>query len=364
MNAELSYSQVVEMLPAYTLGALEPAEMLAVDEYVQTSPELQTWLRELEEALGELAYAAPDMILPANSKQRLLSLARADLATQAEPDSRSSTPLAKPGLRPTPWLQPDQPAGRSMPLGGWLAGWRHRGLALGGALLALLLGWYMVQLQTQLNQVREQLKTIQDTVVALDQAVQNLQGGGQSQAIQTKIANLEQQVQDNQGVLEEIAAANPMMQAQLEQTVAQLETMQGTVQKLEQQLQDTQQVLAIVTNADLQVPLARTELLTTEIPVDVRATFYQSGDQGILVVEGLEPLPPAQIYQLWLVVNGQPTPVPDGLLQIAESDVPTSLIVAVPPAMQEFTIVDVSVEPAGGSQEITKEAVVLRGSVN
>jgi len=112
------------------------------------------------------------------------------------------------------------------------------------------------------------------------------------------------------------------------------------------------------------VPLARTDLLTTEVELEAKATFHQSGDKGVLVVRGLEPLSPEQVYQLWVVVDGQPTPVPDGLLQGTEQGAPDFLVVSVPPEMQDFTIVDVSVEPAGGSQKITKEAVVLRGSVN
>ena len=38
------------------------------------------------------------------------------------------------------------------------------------------------------------------------------------------------------------------------------------------------------------------------------ADFYVSGDRGTLVAHGLAPLPATQTYQLWLVIDGQPTP--------------------------------------------------------
>jgi anti-sigma-K factor RskA len=75
----------------------------------------------------------------------------------------------------------------------------------------------------------------------------------------------------------------------------------------------------------------------------------------------LEELPATQTYQFWLVIDGRPTPF--GAFQ-TQPDTPTVLTVAVPPSARSFAIAGVSIEPAGGSQQITKETVVLRGSVS
>ncbi|MEZ4728543.1 MAG: hypothetical protein R3E79_15525 [Caldilineaceae bacterium] len=42
MSNGLSYEQVVELLPAYTLGALEPDELLAVEDYLEQQRALLT----------------------------------------------------------------------------------------------------------------------------------------------------------------------------------------------------------------------------------------------------------------------------------------------------------------------------------
>ena len=81
----------------------------------------------------------------------------------------------------------------------------------------------------------------------------------------------------------------------------------------------------------------------------------------MLVVRGLQALPPTQTYQFWLVIDGTPTPF--GVFQTQPNN-PTVLSVTVPPSAQSFAIADVSIEPAGGSRQITKETVVLRGSVS
>lgn len=124
------------------------------------------------------------------------------------------------------------------------------------------------------------------------------------------------------------------------------------------QLSRERRVLDIISNADQVVVLPGTEF-GTQVAPGAMGVFYQRGDQGVWLFEGLPPLPADQTYQLWLVVGGMPTPV--DLLSNAELDEPK--VVEVSPAMQNYTIADLSIERAGGSDIITKEQVVLRGTV-
>jgi anti-sigma-K factor RskA len=100
----------------------------------------------------------------------------------------------------------------------------------------------------------------------------------------------------------------------------------------------------------------------TALAPGAQGAFYLSDDEGVVVLSGLEPLPADQTYQLWLVPpDGTPTSV--GLLPVETGGLYT-LTVAVPAELRNFAIVDVSIEQAGGSPAITKEAIVLRGVLN
>lgn len=93
MNTQLTHNQVLELLPAYVLGALEPDEMLAVDAYIRSHPELMPGIDEAERALTQLAYTAPDAPLPASAKMRLLERVAQE---QAAARSHVTVPLAPP----------------------------------------------------------------------------------------------------------------------------------------------------------------------------------------------------------------------------------------------------------------------------
>jgi anti-sigma-K factor RskA len=144
------------------------------------------------------------------------------------------------------------------------------------------------------------------------------------------------------------------VQAQLNNLNQQISTMHDTVVALSEQVRVNQEVIALL--ADRGVELAG----TPQAP-GASAEFYLAGDKGTLVARGLAPLPAVQTYQLWLVIDGKPTPF--GVFQ-AQAGQSAVLTVVVPPSARGFAIVDVSIEPAGGSQQITKETIVLRGQVS
>lgn len=144
------------------------------------------------------------------------------------------------------------------------------------------------------------------------------------------------------------------VQAQLGKLNAQISTMHDVVVNLNAQVQENQAVIGRLVDREVQ-------LAGTARAPSASAALYVTGDEGVLVARGLAPLPADQTYQLWLVIDGVPTPF--GVFQ-TQPGVTTIVAVPIPPDAQRFAIVDVSVEPAGGSRTITKETIVLRGSVS
>jgi anti-sigma-K factor RskA len=350
MNTELTHDQILELLPAYALGALEPEEMLAVDNYLNQNRTLLDRLHQAELAAAQMAYAAPDVPVPVTAKSQLLSRVRADLATQAAapPEAILTAPPAAPTRLAPPKLVTPTP----LPSEGWWAGLRRVfgsttgwAVAAGCALIALvILGFYLTQLQSQLKSLQAEVSQLQTTNTELQETNTSLQ----------------QQLLENQTQLQQASAELDSVQTQ----VAELQTANTDLQRnnktLQQQTQANQELLALVAGPNLKqtVPLSG-----TEEALAAGGTFYLGGDnQAALVLHGLKPLPANQTYQLWLIPAGG-DPAPAGLLAV-QTDSPTWVALQVPAdAPQDFSAVGVSVEPAGGSPAPTGP-IVLLGSVS
>jgi anti-sigma-K factor RskA len=157
-RAPLSHAQILEYLPAYVLGALDPDEMLAVDDYLQAHPELLSRVAELEALSAQLAYAAPPAPLPPELRDEVVARARASL-----PPGR-----AHPAATPPPSRLPSQLTW-SEQVAAW---WRQRGLfdvtlvgtALTTLLLTVALGRTILQLdrlQSHISELQSQVATVQ-----------------------------------------------------------------------------------------------------------------------------------------------------------------------------------------------------------
>lgn|SRR5574341_1026702 len=93
----------------------------------------------------------------------------------------------------------------------------------------------------------------------------------------------------------------------------------------------------------------------------LRATGFvlisADGDNGALVVDGLPPLDDSQQYQLWLIRDGQRT---SGAIFSTDEKSYSGTRIRAPGSLLEYSAVDVTIEPAGGSLQPTG-AVVLGG---
>jgi anti-sigma-K factor RskA len=258
-----SHDQVQELLPLYVLGALEPDELLAVEEYLARHPELAPQLRAAEEAAALLAVAPPDAPLPADARQVLLERVRVDAAAPETATVPTPQVAAPARVLRLPW---------------------PRVVRWGALAAALALAVYVGQLQGQVNALRAEVARLQETAT-----------------------------------------------------------------RLQQQVQSDQQNFALVAVAERSF-----ELIGLAAP-EASGTYFLSGDQGVLVVRGLQPLPAQETYQLWLVKDGRPISV--GLLGVQPNS-PNVIEVRVPPEARDFVAFDVSIEPAGGSPTLLGPVVL------
>lgn len=313
----LTEPEMQELLPGYVLGALEADELLAVDGYLQEHPEWQVRLHSLEMAAAGLAHAAPRAPLPERVKERLLAQAQAEqagepmrpaarpVATQRRGSRRgAAAPLPVPGstlrgLRPIPPAQPQPAVTRA----GWFGIFWRSVLAAGAVATILLLAVWVWQLRTGMANLAQQVE------------------------------NLERQMATVQSENERLQTANSALQQQF-------------------QLQADQ--LAVLTDPQQTITLAGTDEAST-----ASGEFRRRGNDAVLILRGLPPLPPDQSYQLWLLPPDGGS-LPADLIAVTD---PTAQAVSVtiPPEQSDLIGVGVSIEPAGGSQ--TPTTIVLLGTI-
>lgn len=292
MNTELTYAQVLDLLPAYVLGALEPEEMLAVDAYLRKHQALFASLQESEEAAAQLAYLAPTEPLPAGARERLLRRARAEVA------------------------------GPAPPLKGPTA-------ADAGSRRVLSNLWAVIR--------TARISAAATAVLILALLAVSLYAG----QMQARLGQSETQRQELQAEMAQLQAANDQLQR--------------TNQVLQQQLGTEQERLAFIASA---TPNRTVQLTATnEAPGASGAFYFRDDRQGLLVLNGLQPLSAQMTYQLWLIPADE-TPVPAGLVDVRGAE-PTWLSVPITPDAEDFAAVGVSVEPAGGSLAPTGPIVLL-----
>jgi anti-sigma factor RsiW len=79
------------------------------------------------------------------------------------------------------------------------------------------------------------------------------------------------------------------------------------------------------------------------------------GEDGALVVDGLPPLGESQQYQVWLIRDGQRT---SGAVFSTDEKYYGGTRIRAPGSLLEYSAVDITIEPAGGSSQPTGEKVL------
>ncbi len=150
---------ILDLLTAYALGAIEPDEIARVSALLDEQPELRTTLAELRAAADMLPYGLPEANPPAELRQRVLDHATGRV---------SATEISRP-----PRL-----ANR---MRGWVLG--LSGVAA-VAVLAAAIGWaQLIQTRDQLAQTQAMLELTQGQVAEAQALLATLEGSGGSASI-------------------------------------------------------------------------------------------------------------------------------------------------------------------------------------
>ncbi|MCB0111235.1 MAG: anti-sigma factor [Caldilineaceae bacterium] len=349
-----------EILAAYALGALEPEEMIALDDYLHNHPELQAVVDRLDETAAALAYGAPVALPTPDAKRALLDRVDRELqGTLAYPQRNRSQQIPAPHddherhtatapLRPqrpnpestttapqstaiSPYLpaKPLQPTARLRGSSGrsrwgrqrrsnagffdFATGWKIATMATAAALLFFIIA--TAQLAGQLNRLNQQEIT-------------------SSAALATATAALDR------------------AQAELATAHQENRELQETAQQLAERLQTDQQQLTSLVTVNQVVALGGTEFAP-----QAEGTLFVGEDSLVLVLRGLQPLPTGQTYQLWLIPADN-APVSAGLVHVSDGESP-NVTTDVTLTTETFATVGLSVEPAGGSAQPTGNIVML-----
>lgn len=304
--SQLSHEEILEMLSAFVVGILDSDEMLAVDVYLVSHPELTKHVNEVEVAFANLAYSAPSRPLSKALLPKVVNRAHASLPAKSQPvlPKTQTVPVVQSG-RPARPLSASQPAPRQSWLedvGEW---WRTRGLfnlSLAGAALATLV------LSIALGRALLQVDDLRQQVEQLDQ--------------QVAIILSEKELLEDQNI---------KLQSELDSQLNQLASLAGATQMV--------------------------ALGGTEAAPDASGRLYLSGDEATLVLSNLSGLDADHIYQLWLIpVDG--APLPAGLLGHGGGQVETFSL-GLPATLEGIGAVGISVEPPSGSTAPTGPIVLL-----
>ncbi len=332
--ANLSDDELQEWLTGYALGALEPAEMVAVGEYLQDQPELLAVVQRLEETSAALAFAAPEATPPAHVKAALMTRLQAEaeprrVTTSTLPDSTSPT-MSRSRLTPPPaaglFGQRTNVRRQSTPRRsrGWrfqdwfdvATGWKVATVASCAALAFFVVT--TLQLMNYLSGTATELERQQRAVSALEEQLTTL------------TTENDQLQQANEIATQELAAAQT--------STTDLET---TLQQIVTELQLQEQQLASLLDVNQVVALDSTRESAAT------GALFVGTNSLVLVVHGLQPLPADQTYELWLIPEDS-NPVSAGLVQVSREESP-NITTDIQLTTPSFVAVGLSIEGSGGS---------------
>ncbi len=304
-------AEILELLPLYGLGALEPEEVVMIEKHLAAHPHLLAQVAETDHALVALAELAPYAALPVNAKERLLAVVQGE----NQPATQTGSLPIRPVVMPT---DPAQPSFVTWLREVWQGKriWQFAAATSFAALFILAL--YTANLSNQLDETGQQ-------VAALEQEV-------------TDLAQVNGELVENRDAL---AAANQALTTQVQL----LQQDFNTNRELLASAQSDPSLLQAVINANNTVVLHNHA--NGDLP---RGVFYQSGHTGQLVVHGLASLPADQTYQLWAVtIDG--TQIATGMITVQDPAAATWTSITLPATLTvaDVVAIGISIEPASGS---------------
>jgi anti-sigma-K factor RskA len=262
-----------DALAELALGTLPESERAAILAWLDSDPAAQAELRALRESLGLLAMTAPAAEPSEALRARVLAIVG---PTGTKGVAGAQAPIV---------ARPPARSGRAL---GWLA-------AAAAALLALGLGWYAMQLRSEIERLEADL-----------------------QVAETRLANTESQAR----------------------------TMRTRLARAEAET-------AILSAADLR----RVDLAGQKgAPLATARAFWSRAQGLVFTATRLPELPAGRTYQLWVLTSG--APVSAGVFTPDASGA-TSMVFDTPVSLPSPAGMAVSVEPEGGVPAPTGDIVLV-----
>ena len=284
---------IEELLPFYALGALNEEEHDLVDAYLKEHPEARQQVEEMGSAVSALPYSVPPVEPSPRSKDTLMKRVTGD--QRAASSTRS---------------QPSRPRGLRL-------GNIFQAFSMGVAIVAIV--WAVV-LNTQLAQLRNEVLTLRNAIVAQANSLEQIN------VLRNEVSTLRKAV---------VAQANSL--EQINQSVDQINA--NLLQEIPSAV-----ITVSLKGTDLQ-PQAQGQLIADP-----------DSNSAVLVIGGLTPLETGKTYQVWLIQGDAPHSA--GLLKVDENGQGV-FVVSSETAIGSFDALGISVEPEEGSLQPTGDIVVL-----
>ena len=294
-------NEAEELIAPYVLGALDSREKVLMDSHLSTCPTCSLRLREDGEAVAELAFGVPQVEPPPRIKQRLF----ARIESEA-----SSGRLARLGRNL---------AGAPTALGRALMAYPARAVA-SSLVLVLIFGGYWFN--SRLSQISDDNIEMSGQLAAAVESDANL-----LQKVEEMSVNLDDAVERDVNVMDVVKS-----QRSLTYEVLRMSATPGT------------SVRALWGSEPW--PSARGMMIVSP-----------TGVQGLLLVLDLPRLRGDQVYQVWLMRDGQRYSA--GIFTVDSTGYGQAVIIPVMP-FAEFRGIRVHISPPGGSQ-LPEGDSVLKG---
>lgn len=342
-NERITEDEILDLLPGYVMGILEPDELLLVDKYVHDFPHIADRVAALEESTATLAFAAPLAAPPPDAKAHILAKAGATLQTQPLTSQISDASTAS-GQLVLPQSNQPQPVPPNVVPSKTPPQPQRRKLSQtarppsGFELLDAATSWWQRALGWKIATGLAGAAAI--ALIAL-----TVQNQATMQKMQNELAATQQNLVELESENSELALSTEALQAEI---TAQQEALAAG--QIAQQVQATTML-----TAQRAVFLGGTD----DAPQANGSLFVGENNTGTLVLGGLDPLPADQTYQLWLIPDGG-NPVPAGLFAVNDDDTTsTTITLDLPTVDTGFSAVGISIEPAAGSPAPTGPIVLL-----
>jgi len=308
-------------LAAYSMDALDDEARELVEQHLAGCEDCTSELEELMEGAANLAFAVPTVSPPPGLQDRINAAIDADMNSSEE--RPVSIGISRPAVS-TPNISLASPVRLPWSANTRLAWGISSGIAAAFIALIAVGGVAGIRLNDRVDDLTAQVAAQDSEIVSFTASL---------------------------GSMEEDAKLASSAEAQ------QVSVLQESTDTLEQQLNDLRWLQYVTSVGSWSTASFFSGGLQPEAPQGVLIT-HSSGDQALLMVNGLAPAPAGSVYQVWLTYEG--SMVPGNTFSVDQDGYAVVNLDLIGDAT-EYIGASVTVEPLGGSA-IPSDFVVLIGS--